>query len=300
METSDNGYKTQNKSSLGVLAFIVGVVGLIFFAVPGFLELKQGKKKEITTEASKKGKKKEIREVGKDIKTIGILLITIGFTVLSGIIAYSIVTKRKQGQSTENAGLPENERTHHPQIDDQQSIILRQSTEKLLKNIHKARNDANEQLALGAITGSVGIVTLAILLILNFDDQQPTSIRLISRASILIFFEGLSLFFLRSYNKQLEAEKFYKNEITNLEQKEMAIELLRESNQFTTNQEQQGLRKIIVEELMKSERNFILKKGENAANIQPSNTSNAQLEDIQKKIKELNDIITQLKGANKS
>lgn len=100
------------------------------------------------------------------------------------------------------------------------------------------------------------------------------------RISLTILIEVFSYFFLNLYKKNLEDIKYFQNEVTNLESQYLAVLYAFEHNNGQVKAK-------VIEKLMDTERNFILKKDEttidlekNRIDAQSSNTTVQALKDI--------------------
>lgn len=115
--------------------------------------------------------------------------------------------------------------------------------------------------------------TLFILFLISF----------IPRLSVSIFIELFSFFFLRMYKRNLDEIKYLNNERTNIELKLIALE-----SAILNKDDENTLGKILIE-LSKTERNFILKKGESTVEVEKekleSNFYKETLESVAKLIK---------------
>jgi len=94
----------------------------------------------------------------------------------------------------------------------------------------------------------------------------------IPRLSVIVFAELFAYFFLRLYKSGLADIKYYQNELTNVELKISALKvaLAAKDNE---------LLKIVIGELAKVERNFILKKNETTVEIEKVKTENLNTKD---------------------
>lgn len=111
----------------------------------------------------------------------------------------------------------------------------------------------------------------------NFNN---TIIYFLPRITLTILIEVFSYFFLNLYRKNLEDIKSFQNEVTNLESKYLAIQYAFEANNGQ-------LKAKVIEKLMDTERNFILKKDETTIDleksrieVQNSNNTISTLKDI--------------------
>ena len=81
------------------------------------------------------------------------------------------------------------------------------------------------------------------------------------RISFVIFIEVFSFFFLRLYKANLSDVKFYQNELTNADARLVALEAT------LIDDHRDGLRQLLTE-LARTERNFVLKKGETTVDLE--------------------------------
>ena len=84
---------------------------------------------------------------------------------------------------------------------------------------------------------------------------------IIPRIMLVVFIEVFAYFFLRLYRNGLSEIKYFQNELTNIESKLAAFEF-----SYITNNEE-GL-KVSIEALSKTERNFILEKGQTTVELE--------------------------------
>jgi len=106
---------------------------------------------------------------------------------------------------------------------------------------------------------------------------QEILILLLPRLSIVIFIEIFAFFFLRLYAKGLEEIKYFQNELTNIESKLISAEIA-----FITNNTE-GLKESLTM-LSKTERNFILKKGETTVELEKAKSESESIQNIMKAI----------------
>lgn len=90
----------------------------------------------------------------------------------------------------------------------------------------------------------------------------------IPKISIAIFIEVFSFFFLRLYRNSLIDIKYYQNELTNIEFKIVGIKI----GFFI---DEKDLLKNIANEILKVERNFIVKSDENITTTLTANNENS-------------------------
>ncbi|MCH7690367.1 MAG: hypothetical protein IIA17_04900, partial [candidate division Zixibacteria bacterium] len=83
----------------------------------------------------------------------------------------------------------------------------------------------------------------------------------IPRLSFIVFIEVFAYFFLKLYKASLYDIKFYQNELTNVESKIISLK-----SAFFSKDD--GALRTIIEELSRTERNFVLKKGETTVELE--------------------------------
>ena len=122
---------------------------------------------------------------------------------------------------------------------------------------------ANVNLVIGVIISSIGILSLLAFLFQQLQtDLQDKSLflysflpKLLYRLLFVIFVELFAYFFLRLYRTGIEDIKYFQNEITNAEFRLVALEYASRAKSDKTVER-------LCLELIKIERNFILRKGE--------------------------------------
>ncbi len=130
--------------------------------------------------------------------------------------------------------------------------------------ISRLSKSANINLVFGSLSTMFAIGFLGYEVIYNpvkFTDLIPLLSHYIPRISIVIFVEVFAFFFLKIYKTNLSDIKYFHNEKTNIDLKLIAIKSAISSKNETIIQ-------LAIEELAKTERNFILKKGESTIEIE--------------------------------
>lgn len=82
----------------------------------------------------------------------------------------------------------------------------------------------------------------------------------------VLLIEVFSYFFLKLYKQNLDDIKYYQNELTNIESKNLALHIAKQSNNHK-------LLTVCVEELLSTERNFILEKDQTTIEIEKERIS---------------------------
>lgn len=133
---------------------------------------------------------------------------------------------------------------------------------------------ANVNLFIGSVTTVLGISVLAYMLVVggfvyDVDNSMTGNILTdyilyyIPRLSVVLFIEVFSYFFLRLYRANLNDMKYFQNELTNIESKLTALNI-------AVHGDDNALKATVVESLLATERNFVLKKGETTIDLEVS------------------------------
>ena len=135
---------------------------------------------------------------------------------------------------------------------------------RLRDEIYALGRRGNLNLVIGSLT-TVFAAGLLAFIVLNTEVRVEnwTSIlpSITLRLSLVVFIEIFSFFFLRLYKASLHEIKYFQNELTNVEAKFIAMETsLAAGNAQAVN--------AIIRGLGRTERNFILKKGETTVEIE--------------------------------
>jgi len=149
--------------------------------------------------------------------------------------------------------------------------------ERLLLETKRLQKRANINLFLGTfITIIAGIGLLFIVVLRPFDltgfPKEEYSWRIVShyipRLSLIIFAQVFAFFFLRLYKADLADIKYYQNEITNVEMRLAALKTSLSIEQRELPKEDKEILKNVLAELVRTERNFVLKKGETTVELE--------------------------------
>lgn len=157
--------------------------------------------------------------------------------------------------------------------------------EEIRKRLYEETNNlarrASLNLAFGSVTTVLAVIGLAIIIFLmpldltgHSKDEYGWIItaHYIPRLSLVVFAEVFAYFFLRLYKSGLDDIKYYQNELTNVELKLSALKtaLAMKDNEIL---------KLVIGELAKVERNFVLKKDETTVEIEKIKTENLNTKD---------------------
>lgn len=153
---------------------------------------------------------------------------------------------------------------------------------RIEREVLRTSRNSNINLSIGFFTTFIAIFFLGYSLLGVEWNQESTALfiyHFIPRLSLSLFIELFSFFFLRIYKKNLDDIKYLNNERTNIDLKLVA---LRTSIAY---EESTALKDVILD-LSKTERNFVLKKGESTVEIEKerldSNNSEKLLSSILK------------------
>lgn len=128
---------------------------------------------------------------------------------------------------------------------------------RLLQEIDSQTTKGIFSLSIGVVTASIGMVVLSSSVFgqLETKNHMDYLLHFLPRFSLAIVIEVFAYFFLRLYKQSLDEIKYFQNEITNVEQKYMALIIVKrnpDDEMIVT----------LASDLMKTERNYILEKGQ--------------------------------------
>lgn len=135
---------------------------------------------------------------------------------------------------------------------------------RLIYEVETLRRRSSSNLAIGSITTLLAMAPLSYIVLSTHEAFANTTAILsyyIPRLSFILFIEVFAFFFLRLYKANLSDIKFYQNELTTIELKILAL------NSALSEEKSEALIDIL-KELSKTERNFILKKGETTVELE--------------------------------
>jgi hypothetical protein len=138
------------------------------------------------------------------------------------------------------------------------------TTKRLNQEITELGRRGAINLIIGIITTAVGVSYLGYIVYSSMGDGEDfgwkSGVHTLLRVSIALFIQIFAYFFLRLYKTSLEDIKYYQNEITNIESRWLALAAIDLKND--------ALLKLVVDSLIKTERNFVLKKGESTLGLE--------------------------------
>jgi hypothetical protein len=152
------------------------------------------------------------------------------------------------------------------QRDDELLHAAKATMPRLSQEIVSLRSRANLNLAVGASVSLIGIVVLTGFIYLSTAELATLSatdvaIRFAVRISLAIFIQVLAYFFLRLYRSSLFEIKYFQNEATSAQFRLLGLLTALKLN------DPKIIEKVCTE-LLKTERNFVLKKGETTVGLQ--------------------------------
>jgi len=143
-------------------------------------------------------------------------------------------------------------------ISDRLEAHFNKTVQRLVSEIKSLEKRSRVNLIIGSLTAFAGVLIFVLFVFEKVDNvtaQAYLATEFAPRISLVIVIELFAYFFLGLYKSNLSEIKHFHNEVTNIEQKHMALEeALASADKDTV--------KDIVVNLSKTERNFLLKKGE--------------------------------------
>ena len=151
---------------------------------------------------------------------------------------------------------------------------------RLKDELYSLSKRGNLNLSIGIMITVVGLGLLG-MFVLSFPNSQKDMasffIDFFPRISLVLLIEVFAFFFLSLYKSSLSEIKYFQNEITSMESKYLALKVALESS------EKESIN-YVVEQLAKSERNFILDKGQSTVDLERAKNDQAATSDILGKV----------------
>ena len=140
----------------------------------------------------------------------------------------------------------------------------------------------NLNLVLGILTTIIGLSVMGYSVFNAPASQTPNEVLMyfLPRVSLAIVVEVFAYFFLSLYKQSLSEIKYFQNEITNIESRQLAM-------QFAARKESSELSTKVVDELIQTERNFLINKGQTTVEIEREKATRSTTAEIVAAIKEL-------------
>lgn len=155
--------------------------------------------------------------------------------------------------------------------------------ERLDKEISTLGRRGNLNLLLGISTTMVGLAVLYLYVsMITVDEINPWMawVNFIPRLSLVILIEVFAYFFLKLYKSTLYEIKYFQNELTNIELKYVALKTSLVNGDENTSS-------YVVKSFSKTERNFILEKGQSTVDIEQCKINNESSSSITKAVSEM-------------
>ncbi len=143
-------------------------------------------------------------------------------------------------------------------------IHFRKTINRLTAEINALGKRSRVNLIIGSLTAFTGVLIFILFVFERAGDSSAQAYLIkefAPRISLVIVIEIFAYFFLGLYKVSLSEIKHFHNELTNVEQKHMALEEAIASTDQDTIKE-------IVKDIAKTERNFLLKKGESTVSLE--------------------------------
>ncbi|ELQ6221924.1 hypothetical protein R2320_003195, partial [Cronobacter turicensis] len=138
-------------------------------------------------------------------------------------------------------------------------------------------------LSLGVVTAFIGMIILASsAFVSTSEDFRQFIVHYLPKLSISIVIEVFAYFFLRLYKQSLDEIKYFQNELTNIELKYFSVMIVKRAP------EDKALVNI-ANELMKTERNYILEKGQSTIFLERNKLDSEQQKEMWKMVSNLTD-----------
>lgn len=150
-------------------------------------------------------------------------------------------------------------RVHDESLDER----LQSTRNRLGREIQDLAKRGNLNLILGILTtlGGLSVLGYAVFNLPATLDASELLSYFVPRVSLVILIEVFAYFFLRLYKQSLAEIKYFQNELTNVESKQLALHIALRSDDT-------ALRSKVVEELAGTERNLILTKDQTTVELE--------------------------------
>ena len=156
------------------------------------------------------------------------------------------------------------------------------TTERLEEELTAVTRRGNINLTLGILTALAGIIALTFF-VWNLIGQPSSdnlltfTERFVPRISLVILIEVFAYFFLKLYSNSLAEIKYFQNELTNVEAKYLALHTALYSKD-------NGSLGDIVSQIVRTERNYVLEKGQTTVDLERSKIEKKSILSMNKKL----------------
>lgn len=153
--------------------------------------------------------------------------------------------------------------------------------DRLLRAIEYLEQRGNVNLIIGIVTTLGAVAGLYYIVFqtgpVNFDDKWQIIGHYVPRISFVVFVEVFAYFFLRLYKSNVEDVKYYHNELTNIDAKLIGLRsALLIGDDVSA--------KTIMTSLSKTERNYVLRRGETTSDLERAKLEGKGINDSLKQI----------------
>ncbi|HDS1756197.1 hypothetical protein [Pseudomonas sp. M5] len=135
---------------------------------------------------------------------------------------------------------------------------------RLLQEIRDLNRKGSINLSIGAAISAIGILLLGATLVFEVvgsTDLMALISHYLPRLSLIVLIEVLAYFFLRLYKASLAEVKYFQNELTNIEAKQIAVNVAREAGDC-------AMVGVVVAKLADTERNHVLTKDQTTVELE--------------------------------
>jgi hypothetical protein len=146
----------------------------------------------------------------------------------------------------------------------------RETAERLNREVAALSRRGNLNLSIGIITtvGGLGVLAYVVFQVNQLPKETwAVASHYVPRLSLVLFIELFAYFFLRLYKSSLGEIKYFQNELTNVESKRLALIVALNQGDLATVTK-------VIEDLAKTERNFILERGQTTVELEKSRVEN--------------------------
>lgn len=153
---------------------------------------------------------------------------------------------------------------------------------RIKEEINRLSKRAIINLSLGMMLSIGGIVYLGNFVLNSqvFVTIDEMFINAFPKAIFVLLIEVFAYFFLKLYKQNLDDIKYYQNELTNIESKNLAVQIAKQSNNHK-------LITLCVEKFLSTERNFILEKDQSTIEIEKERISSNNTNNTLKVLKDI-------------
>lgn len=147
---------------------------------------------------------------------------------------------------------------------EQVSRQLAEAKRRLTSELDAVNRRGNLNLSIGIVTTISGLAILGFTVFDRYagpSDPQTVALHYLPRLSLVLFIEVFAYFFLKLYKASLVETKYFQNELTNIESRFTALVVaLHRPQEFGA--------AAAIEALARTERNFLLKRGESTVELE--------------------------------